>query len=575
LGVPERDESHPEWRGPSLGLGPLPRARLDDLLRELLERVGEVMAGRERLRGLLDAVVAVGSGLDLRATLRRLVVAACELTDARYGALGVIGPDRTLSEFITHGLDDEQHAAIGDLPRGRGVLGLLIAEPRPIRLPDITRHPSSYGFPANHPPMHTFLGVPVRVRDRVFGNLYLAEKRGGEFTEQDEELVGALGAAAGVAIENVQLYAQAERRGRWLEAAAEITEALLGEVSRTAALRLIARRAREVAHAHSVAVLLLEEEGGDLAVEVVDGDLTADLAGARLPVEEHGFGRVVRERVNVTVEDLQKVAAWPVPTGSAVLVPLASGPNVLGVLVVAHAPGGAGFFDDADVHLVQSFAAQAALALERARAQEERELLAVLSDRERIARDLHDVVIQRLFAIGLHLQTAGQLAARPELGERINSAVDDIDATIRDIRRAIFELRSPKADDLRTQLRALIEEAAGTLGFRPALRLDGPVDSAVDDVLRPELLAVLREALSNVARHARATAVEVAVAVADGTLRATVTDNGTGIPAQRGNGSGNGLRNMAERARRLSGTCQVRPGEPAGTVVAWRVPVSR
>jgi signal transduction histidine kinase len=558
----------------------LPRARLDDLLRELLERVGEVMTARERLRGLLDAVVAVGSGLDLRTTLHRLVVAACDLTDARYGALGVIGLDRTLSEFITHGLDDAQHAAIGDLPRGQGVLGLLIADPRPIRLPDITRHPSSYGFPPNHPPMHTFLGVPVRVRDTVFGNLYLAEKRGGEFTEQDEELVIALGAAAGVAIENVQLYAQAERRGRWLQAAAEITEAMLGEVSRTAALRLIAGRAREVAQAHAVMVLLGGEETGDLAVEVVDGDIGGGLVGARVPVGENTFGQVLRERASVTVEDLEKAAIWPapVPTGPAVVVPLASGPSVLGALVVAHAPGGTGSFVDGDVNLVRSFAAQAALALERVRAQEERELLAVLSDRERIARDLHDVVIQRLFAIGLQLQTAGQLAARPEIGERINGAVDDLDATIRDIRGAIFELRSPNENDLRARLRELVEEVTATLGFRPRLRMDGPVDSAVDAALRPELLAVLREALSNVARHAQANSVDIAIAVTGGDLSLTVNDDGIGMPAaatEGGGHTGHGLRNLAERADRLGGVCRVAATAPAGTVLAWRVPLPR
>src|SRR5215218_3866951 len=203
----------------SLNLPPLARVDLDDLLHEVLERVGEVVASRERLRALLDAVVAIGADLDLRSTLQRIVQAACRLAGARYGALGVIGDDRMLMEFITHGLDPATHAAIGDLPRGHGVLGLLIDEPRPIRLEDITRHPRAYGFPPNHPPMHSFLGVPVRIRDQVFGNLYLAEKAGGgQFGQDDEEMVVALAIAAGAAVDNARLFAQAQRRQRWLAA---------------------------------------------------------------------------------------------------------------------------------------------------------------------------------------------------------------------------------------------------------------------------------------------------------------------------------------------------------------------
>jgi signal transduction histidine kinase len=574
-------EAGAERPAPSLGLRPLSGARLDDLLRELLERFGDVVAARERLRGLLDAVVTVGSGLDLRATLHRLVVAACDLTDARYGALGVIGPDRTVTEFITHGLDDAQHAAIGEPPRGRGVLGLLIDDPRPIRLPDVTRHASAYGFPPNHPPMRSFLGVPIRVRDRVFGNLYLTEKRGGQFTEQDEEIIVALSAAAGVAIENVQLYEQAQRRQRWLEAAAEITGTLLGEVSGTSALRLIARRAREVAEAAAVLVLLHDDEHAELTVEVVEGFAPAELAGVTLPADHGALAGLVRERRHVTVEDLDKVTSWPTPTatGAAVIVPLAVGGHVLGALVVAHAAGSPRTFTDADIGLVESFAGQAALALDRARAQEERELLAVLGDRERIARDLHDVVIQRLFAVGLQLQAAGRLSVRPDVAERINTAVDEIDATIRDIRSAIFELRSPAPTDLRTQIRDLVEEMAEGLGFRPRLRLDGPIDSAVTDALRPDLLAVLREGLSNVVRHAQASAVDVAVTASAGTLSVTVTDDGVGLPAQRsGEGhrgqGGQGLRNIAERAKAHGGAWQVRPNHPRGTRLEWSVPLT-
>src|SRR5918998_2350528 len=202
------------WRS-GLPLPALSSVDLDDLLHEVLGRVGEVVASRERLRALLDAVVAIGADLDLRSTLQRIVEAACALVGARYGALGVLGPDRLLADFITHGIDPETHSAIGDLPHGRGVLGLLITDPHPVRMPDITRHPRSFGFPPNHPPMHSFLGVPVRTRDQIFGNLYLAEKQGqAEFSDDDEEIVVALAAAAGVAIDNARLFALAQRRGQ-------------------------------------------------------------------------------------------------------------------------------------------------------------------------------------------------------------------------------------------------------------------------------------------------------------------------------------------------------------------------
>jgi signal transduction histidine kinase len=558
---------------PSLGLTPLSRVRLEELLQEMLDRVGDVVASRERLRALLDAVVGVSTDLDLRSTLQRIVEAASQLVNAKYAALGVIGPDRKLVEFITYGIDPATHAAIGDLPTGRGVLGLLIEDPRPVRMPDITRHPQSYGFPPNHPPMHSFLGVPVRIRNQVFGNLYLAEKQGAaQFTDDDEEIVSALAAAAGVAVENARLYAIAHRRERWLAATAEITSLLLGEVQRTGALRLVARRAREVADAHLALVLLQDEEAGQLTIEVADSPDGPDLTGSVLSVSETAFAEVFTAREVVLLEDLGKAAAWPVPvsTGPAVVAPLIAADTLHGVLVVAQ-PSGASRPAGEDLPMLTTFAGQAALALERARAQEERELLVVLEDRERIARDLHDVVIQRLFATGLHLQTAAQLAGRPDLADRINTAVDDLDTTIRDIRTAIFELRTPMSATLRTDLRELVQSAEVSLGFRPTLELTGPVDSAVPDEIRPDLLAVVRESLSNVARHAQASVVEVRVRVSDRRLEVNVSDNGVGAAGAEGCG---GLANMRQRAlRRGGGTFCVRPGEPTGTVVEWAVPL--
>ncbi|MET8835797.1 GAF domain-containing sensor histidine kinase [Micromonospora sp. NPDC004540] len=552
---------------------PLSRVRLDELLQEMLDRVGEVVTNRERLRALLDAVVGIGSDLDLRSTLQRIVESACELVGARYGALGVIGADRLLHDFIVHGISDELHAKIGELPHGRGVLGLLIDDPRPLRMPDITQHPRSYGFPAHHPPMHSFLGVPVRIRDHVFGNLYLAEKQGAaEFTEDDEEIVVALAAAAGVAIENARLYALAHRRERWLAATAEITSVLLGEVRRTDALTLVARRAREVADAELALVLLYDEDERQFTVEVVDGadDTARKLVGAVLPADETTFVASVTERRHELLENLAEAAPWsqPVVAGPAVVSPLAAADTLHGVLVIAHRPDRGPAAED-DVALLGSFAGQAALAMERARGQEERELLVVLEDRERIARDLHDVVIQRLFATGLQLQS-GAMNTRPEVAKRINQAVDDLDATIRDIRRTIFELRTPMSAALRTEIREAIEVAAGSLGFRPDLELVGPIDSAVPDQLRPELTAVLREALSNAVRHARADRVSVQVRVDAGWVSVTVTDDGIGCDPEAAR---SGLVNLRERAERLGGDFRLSRVTPHGTELRWSVPL--
>lgn len=570
-GTPIPRNEHPAL---SLGLTPLSRVRLDELLQEMLDRVGEVVTSRERLRALLDAVVGIGTDLDVRSTLQRIVASACELVGATYGALGVIGPDRMLHDFVVHGISPELHAKIGDLPHGRGVLGLLIDDPRPLRMSDITQHPRSYGFPPHHPPMRSFLGVPVRIRDQVFGNLYLAEKQGGaEFTEDDEEIVVALAAAAGVAVENARLYALAHRRERWLAATAEITSVLLGEVRRTDALALVARRAREVADAELALVLLYDEEADQFTVEVVDGigEQAQALVGAILPAAETTFAAVVTERRHELVENFAEAAPWPaaVIAGPAVISPLAAADTLHGVLVIAHRPDRGDATDD-DVPLLDSFAGQAALAMERARGQEERELLVVLEDRERIARDLHDVVIQRLFATGLQLQSAAPMTARPEVAKRINSAVDDLDATIRDIRRTIFELRTPMSAELRTEIRDTVDVAAQALGFRPALQLTGPIDSAISEPVRPDLVAVLREALSNAVRHAHAGKVKVTVWADAGRVTVTVADDGVGTDPAAARG---GLVNLRERADRHGGEFEVLPVTPHGTELLWSVPL--
>jgi signal transduction histidine kinase len=421
--------------------------------------------------------------------------------------------------------------------------------------------------------MHTFLGVPVRIRDQVFGNLYLAEKRGGGlFTDDDEELMIALSVAAGAAIENARLYAQTRRRQRWLEAASEITGVLLGQVDRVAALRLVADRARRVAEADLALMMIYDAESDELTVEVASGDVPAGLTGVAVRVARSEFQAPLKDRHMAVVEDLGKAADWPVPleTGTALLVPLCADGQTLGALVVGYRRGSMAFAEDPEMALVETFAGQAALALERARAQEEREQLAVLGDRERIARDLHDVVIQRLFAAGMRLQGAVHAAVKPEVRQRVESVVDDLDTTIRDIRGAIFELRAPAAGQLRAEIRALVDEVRPTLGYRPQLTVDGPVDSAVPDPVRPALLAVLREALANAAKHARASKIDIGVVARDGWLTLTVADDGTGIgePTRV-----SGLGNMHRRAEDLGGDCTIEAADPRGTVVTWRVPI--
>ena len=373
------------------------------------------VAGPRSLRQLLDAVVTIGTDLDLPAMLNRIIQSAVDLVDARYGALGVLDETGSrLAQFITVGVDEDRRRRIGNLPAGHGILGLLIVDAKPLRLPDLREHPDSYGFPPNHPQMRSFLGVPIRVRDHVFGNLYLTDKTSAEvFTDVDEELVVGLAAAAGVAIENARLHAR------------------LAE-------------------------------------------------------------------------------------------------------------------------------------------------LVLVDDRERIARDLHDTVIQRLFATGLSLQATTRLVrADPDAAvERIEAAVDNLDLTVKHIRSAIFGLESSRitAEGLRSRVLSLTREAAGALGFEPKVLFDGPVDSAVPTAIAGELLATLREALSNAARHARASRVEVEVVAGD-EIVLRVVDDGVGRPAP-GSTSGNGLRNMAARAEKLGGRFELRAGQPSGTVLEWRVPAS-
>jgi signal transduction histidine kinase len=562
----------------------LPDLQLDELLAELQGRLSAVLATRDRMRGLLAAVVVIGSGLDLESTLRRIVEAAVELVDATYGALGVIGDDRRLAEFIPVGLSQDEIGRIHHWPEGRGLLGLLIDDPRPLRLPDIQAHPASSGFPDGHPPMRSFLGVPVRVRDVVFGNLYLTGKRGGgEFTEDDEAVLIALGAAAGVAVENARLYEAARRQQRWIQASAEVTTRLLSGSEPGEVLADITRQALELSGADLTVLALPEEEGRRLSITYAAGDGAAAVRGLVLPVGESLSGQVLATGERVTSEDFaadERASASARGAmshiGPAVMFPLGAPGNVRGVLTVGSRHGAAPL-PSAEVDVVASFAAQAGVALELAASRADAAQLSLFEDRERIAHDLHDLVIQRLYATGMSLQGTMPMITRPEVASRITHAVDAMDETIKDIRTTIFALQTPDAQDrpdLRGEIVALVEEMAAMLGFTPSLRLGAGLAAGLDPELPEQVLATLREALSNAARHADASQVDVTVDVdPDGMLAVQVTDDGTGIPAD---GRRSGLRNLDRRAEKLGGELRLEPASPAadrpGTRLTWRVP---
>ncbi|MDP3712316.1 MAG: GAF domain-containing protein [Mycobacteriales bacterium] len=522
-------------------------------------------------RTLLDAVLAVGSALDLQVVLRRIVEAAMELSDAEYGALGVVGDWGGLSQFLAVGIDDETRARIGPLPHGEGILGELIRHPVPLRLVDLSAHPATYGFPAHHPPMHSFLGVPVRVRDEVFGNLYLTEKRGGRaFDEGDEAVVLTLATAAGVAIDNARLYDEAQRRERWRAAGAEVATALLSGTEPEEVLRLVATRARVLAEA-SYSCIALPVAAGHLLVEVVDGP--PELAGVVLSLAGTPLGAVVAtgEPLLVSGDAVPQVLS-ACPVSSALLVPL---PTVGGLLIVASAADEPGL-RSTHTHELRAFASQAGLALELAQRRRDTEQVGLLEDRERIGRDLHDLVIQRLFATGMRLDGLSRLVDRPELAERLRESVDDLDTTIREIRSTIHAIQrdvTPGSPSLRARLLDVVDAGAEVIGSEPALRLSGLVDTAVGDDVAEDLLAVLREALSNVARHAKASHVEVTVKVTD-QVRLEVRDDGIGPGVDSGDGSGNGLANLTARAQRHGGGCLLEERETGGAQLSWWAPLT-
>ncbi|MEU1409256.1 GAF domain-containing sensor histidine kinase [Streptomyces sp. NPDC005728] len=561
----------------------LPHLRLDELLEELQARLDAARGTRDRVHSLLEAVLSVGRELDLEQVLRSIVEAAAVLVDAEYAALGVIGPDgRRLSAFHTVGVDEEEIARIGPFPEGHGILGELIRHPQPLRLAKLSDHPASYGFPAGHPSMNSFLGVPIRVRDQVFGNLYLTQKRGEvQFDEEDESVLSTLAVAAGVAIDNARLYEESRLRERWLRANAEITHRLMSGSERAAALGLIADRAREITGSALAAVAMPMEHTDALAVEIAVGVDAEAHRGLVLPRHGTLMGLAFSAAAPVSSDDVnQDERISPEPArfhglGPAVAVPIGTSEGgVRGVVLLARETGRP-VFAGYEAEMLQGFAGQAAIAMELAERREDAERIAVLTDRDRIARDLHDLAIQRLFATGMTLQSAGRFIQHPEASERVLRAVDDLDETIKIIRSTIFGLRAREgtaAGGLRAQVVRVAGEAAPLLGFAPSMRMEGLLDTDVPREIADHVVAVLSEALTNVARHAHADRAQV-VLTADGhDVTLTVSDDGKGIPP---GGRRSGLRNMAERAEQLGGRLEVTSADGGGTTLRWRVPLPR
>jgi signal transduction histidine kinase len=556
----------------------LPHLRLDDLLAELQARLQTVVDTRDRSHALLEAVVAIGGHLELEVVLRQIVEAAVELVSARYGALGVVGEGGRLEEFVPVGLEEPQIAAIDHWPEGRGLLGKLITDPRPLRLADIAAHPESSGFPDGHPPMRSFLGVPVRIRDEIYGNLYLTEKQdGADFDEEDEALAQALAAAAGVAIENARLYAEARRQQQWLRANAEVTQLLLSEAESAEVLELVTQQALAISGADLVVLALPAGNRDQLVIEHASGQGAAGAIGLALPAKGSASGIVMASGKPLTVADFStdprvaEVAREHMPLGPAVLFPLGPAGDVRGVLTAGRHQGALPLAPPA-VEMVTTFAAQAGIGLELAEHRKDSQRLALFEDRDRIARDLHDLVIQRLFATGMSLQGATALMGDAEAVPRVEQAVDALDETIRDIRSAIFALQSRGQNErpgVRSRILGVVEEMTDPLGFAPTLRMAGPIDTQVPDHIASQLLAALREALANVAKHAQASRADVTVEAGTG-LVLVVRDNGVGLA---GADRRSGLANLTDRAAELGGTLRTVTADGGGTELEWRVPL--
>ena len=535
--------------------------------------------GRKDL--LIEAGLALASELSLPAVLQRIVELAVRVTGARYGALGVLGPGGQISEFHTQGVTQEQRRAIGHIPVGRGILGVLIREAEPLRLHDIKEDPRSVGFPPNHPPMQLFLGAPVKARGRVFGNIYLTREPGArDFTPEDEEALVVLASQAGVAVENARLYDEAQQRERRLEAVREIATAILAGIQPETILDLVAGRARELVGADLATLATPGLEPGTLVIDVADGEHAEELRGTVFPRDESVSGEVIASGEPVVLEDAAKDgrAFQPVvklgEMGPAMFVPLIVRGSAFGTLAVANRAGGR-LFGQEDLAFIQTFAGQAAVALEYGRAQRDLQRLAVMDDRERIAKELHDGVIQSLFAVGMGLQATSTISRDPDLQRRIESAVEEMDRVIRDLRNYIFGLRPGILADrqLDQALRGLAEDFQEKTGVVAVVEVDPRIAAELSS-RAGDIVQVVREALSNVGRHAQAATCRIALRRENGRAVVEIDDDGTGFDVEWARGRGLGLGNLHERAKTLGADLTVDSALGSGTTVRLSISLS-
>lgn len=523
-----------------------------------------------RLRKLLDANRVVVEELDLAQVLRRIAEAAVALVDASYGALGVIAADGGLEQFIHVGIGADDAAKIGHLPEGHGVLGAVIEERQVIRLEHLADDRRSVGFPNHHPRMDGFLGVPIRVRNEVFGNLYLANRvSGGSFTQEDEELITALAATAGIAIENARLYDDSRRRQRWSAAIADVTAALLSGGTDDV-LGIVADRVASVIDVDLVSVVVPVSEDA-LLVEVARGDGAEQLIGRGYPAEGSLVGAAL-ESGRVTADDGRATEFDGQPSrGPMVAIPLAAFDRPLGALTISRSAPGARF-TPADLEMAADFAVQASVAIELARGRSDRQKLELVEERNRIARDFHDHVIQRLFGSGLSLQALASATSDP-LRSAIVEQVESIDAAIAEIRTAIFALssRAAAAPALRHRILDVVSDSSPGLMSSPRLTFTGPVDLMVDGELADDVVAVVREGLANIIRHAAATTVGVAIVVNDEDVTVTIDDDGRGMPD--GSRRASGTHNLAARALTRDGSFTLDTRAEGGTRLRWMAPL--
>ncbi|MGX9792114.1 GAF domain-containing protein [Mycobacterium sp. MMS18-G62] len=544
------------------------------------QQLDELLAARDQMELLLRVIVQIGSDLDLDATLDRIVTAARELTGARYGAVAVRTPEGTLTSFVNEGMDVDTVRLIGHLPVGKGLLGVKLDSSDVLRLDDLTAHPAAGGFPEHHPKMRAFLGVPITIRNTVFGSLYVADDRESKsFTPSDEIGARALATAAAVAIDNAQLYERMRASAKWTNASREITTALLsGADPQLRPLKLIAERARELTEAEQAIVLVPADadepaaEVDTLVVSTAVGLYAEEVTGQRVPVDDSTSGEVFRSGTPLITESFRYPiqAFTDVGERPAIVMPLRANDTVVGVIAVARNTQQPPF-EPMYLDLVSDFASHAALALTLAQSRETARELTILADRERIAHDLHDHVIQRLFAAGLDLQGTAARARSPEVTNRLNRTIDELQSTIEDIRSAIFGLQNPPGvgDDLGRRIRDLVADLTENRDISTTLHMSGPTSAVASDIAE-HAEAVTTEAISNAVRHSGASRLIVELAVGD-QLVIDITDNGCGIPAD--NMRHSGLANLHRRAEAVGGTCQITTPPQGGTRIRWAAPV--